>query len=155
MGRDAPSNAGMGGVGVSLRPRIGPSFACDVGLDFVGGHDFNGDERRESIFSVNPMVFINPRHRLQFYLVGGFLVSSARVTDSYGTPIRYHHIGMDGGGGFEFRVWRHFAVDADVIAFIRSRTDVSPYAEYVDPTTGRYTDTSAGAVLRLGLVHYW
>ncbi len=155
MGRDAPSNARMGGLGGSVRPRIGPYFAFDVGLDFLWGHDFNGDERSETVFSVNPMVFVNPRHRVQLYLLGGFLVSSARVKYGYGGETRYRHIGVDGGAGLEFRFWRRFAIDADVLAFVRSRTDISPYPEYVDPATGRYTDTSAGAVLRLGLVHYW
>jgi len=39
--------AAMGGFGFSLRYRPVPHFAFDVGLDFLGGVDYLGNERGE------------------------------------------------------------------------------------------------------------
>ncbi|MET0591745.1 MAG: hypothetical protein ABW133_03540 [Polyangiaceae bacterium] len=68
----------------------------------------------------------------------------------------YRYVGANAGGGVEFRFWQHFALSGDVVAFLRDRTDVhdSP-PEYIDKTTGRYTDSSAGALIRLGGTYYW
>jgi len=49
------------------------------------------------------------------------------------------------------------AVDADVMAFVREphRTRIDVPSEFVEPGTGRYTNTSRGALFRLGLAYYW
>ena len=47
------------------------------------------------------------------------------------------------------------ALDMDVVGFLRKRTDDGKTPEFVDPATGRTTNTSAGAVFRGGLTFYW
>jgi hypothetical protein len=155
MGRKASPDAGMGGLGFSLRPRPSPYFAVDFGIDFLGGRDFNGDRRRESALVVNPIVFLNPRDKVQVYLLAGLGIGRARVESSLGLR-DYRYVGANAGAGVEFRLWQHFALSGDVVAFIRDRTDVyDGPPEYVDRTTGRYTDSSAGALFRLGGTYYW
>jgi hypothetical protein len=41
--------------------------------------------------------------------------------------------------------------------FVRDHTDdeVARYPEFYEPSTGRYTNTSKGAVIRLGIAYYW
>jgi hypothetical protein len=156
MGSDASSGAGMGGVGFSLRPRPSPYFAVDFGLDFLGGKDFNGDRRTEAAFTVNPTLFLNPRNKVQIYLFAGLGIGGARVEGANGVERDYRYVGADAGAGLEFRFWQRFAFSGDFLAFIRDRTDIgSSGPEYLDPATGRYTDSSAGALFRLGGTFYW
>jgi hypothetical protein len=156
MGGDAASDAGMGGIGFSLRPRPSPYFAIDFGIDFLGGRDFNGDRRSESAFSVNPMLFLNPRNKVQIYLFAGLGTGRARVDHPSGIERRYRYFGADAGAGLEFRFWQRFAFNGDVLAFVRDRIDVGGGTpEYLDPSTRRFTDSSAGALLRLGGTYYW
>jgi len=157
MGKDAAPDAKMGGFGLSLRPRPSPSFAVDIGIDFVGGRDFNGEKRAEQALTINPMLFLNPRSKVSVYLFGGLGLSGARVEHAGGPVSHYRYIGVDGGAGLEFHFWRRVAIDADFLAFVRDRTDSQSarYPEYVDPATGRFTNTSQGIVLRAGVVYYW
>lgn len=155
MSKDASPDAGMGGIGVSLRPRPSPYFAVDFGLDFIGGRDFNGDRRNESAFTINPMLFINPRNKVQVYFLAGLGAGSARV--ERGSTLReYRYIGVDAGAGVEFRLWQRFAFSGDVVGFVRDRTDAHGGGpEYVEASTGRYTDSSTGALFRIGGTYYW
>lgn len=156
MGSGASNDAGMGGIGFSLRPRPSPHFAIDFGIDFLGGRDFNGDRRSESAFTVNPMVFLNPRSKVQIYLFAGLGIGGARVERTSGPEREFRYIGADAGAGLEFRLWRHFALSGDVLAFVRDRTDLRGNApEFIEASTGRYTDSSAGALFRLGGTYYW
>jgi outer membrane protein with beta-barrel domain len=157
MGSGAASNAGMGGFGLSLRPRPSQSFAVDIGADFFGGRDYNGERRGEQSLTIDPMIFVNPRSRVTFYLFAGFGLSSARVEHANGSLSRYSYIGVNAGPGFEFHFWRRIAIDADVMFFLRDHTDndAARYPEFVDPATGRYTNTSKGAIIRVGLAYYW
>jgi len=156
VGSDASPDAGMGGIGFSLRPRPSPYFAIDFGLDFLGGKDFNGDRRSESAFTVNPTLFLNPRNKVQVYFLAGLGVGSARVLGSNGSERNYRYVGADVGAGLEFRFWPHFAFSGDFLAFVRDRADVRSSApEYFDPATKRYTNSSAGALFRLGGTYYW
>lgn len=148
----------MSGGGLSIRPRPTPYFALDVGVDFIGGTDWNANARNETSFTVNPIVFLNPRNRLQVYLLTGFGFSSARVHSTDNTyRDQYTYFGMNAGVGLEFRLSRHFALGGDIIGFIRGRTDRGAYnhPEFVDPETGRTTNASGGGLLRLGLTYYW
>ncbi|HEU4538968.1 MAG TPA: hypothetical protein VFS00_32835, partial [Polyangiaceae bacterium] len=80
MGRsDKANDSGMGGIGFALRARPTGYFALDFGLDVVGGRDFYGRRRTEVPLSVNALIFVNPRDRAQFYMLGGLNWSSARV----------------------------------------------------------------------------
>jgi hypothetical protein len=155
MSQDASPQAGMGGIGFSLRPRPSPNFAVDFGLDFIGGRDFNGDRRSESAFTVNPMLFINPRDKVQVYFLAGLGAGSARV-ESGNVRREYRYVGVDAGAGVEFRFWQRLAFSADVVGFVRDRTAADGGGpEYVEPSTGRFTDSSAGALVRLGGIYYW
>lgn len=156
-GSGAASNAGMGGFGMSLRPRPSPWFAVDIGVDFFGGRDFNGEKRGEQALLVTPMIFVNPRSKAVFYLFMGLGLASARVDHADGTRSRYGYLGAYAGAGIEVPVWRRTAINADVMAFVRDHTDseVDLRPEFVEPGTGRYTNTSRGALFRLGLAHYW
>ena len=155
MGRDASPDAGMGGIGFSLRPRPSPYFAIDFGLDFLVGNDFNGNRRSESAFTVNPTLFLNPRNKVQVYFFAGLGFASARVLGSNGFERDYSYIGADAGAGLEFRFWQHFAFSGDFLGFVRDRADMRGGVEYFDPATRRYTNSSAGALFRLGGTYYW
>jgi len=157
MGEDAATGAGMGGFGLSLRPRPTPHFAIDCGVDFLGGTDYRGYRRDEAAFLVNPMVFINPRNKVQVYLLGGVGFSWAQLDNPGGTAIRYSYVGIDSGAGIEWRFSRHMAFGGDFVWFIRGRTDpeASRQPEFVDRRTGRTTNASAGALVRIGLTFYW
>ena len=61
-GHQAADDAGMGGLGVSLRYRPIPHFAFDAGLDFIGGTDFQGDTRRETALLLSGIYFVNPKN---------------------------------------------------------------------------------------------
>jgi opacity protein-like surface antigen len=168
---DRHDDAEMGGLGVSLRYRPIPHFAFDVGLDFVGGTDWAGHERRESALLLSGMVFFNPRSKVQVYTLGGIGVSGARVTfdeetvdNGDGTERisgereeEYSYFGAHLGAGLEFRVSRKVALNLDVIGFIRGRTDelAEREPEFVDQDTGRVTNTSGGGLGRAGVTIYW
>jgi opacity protein-like surface antigen len=166
-GRGAAEEAGMGGVGLSLRYRPVPAFAIDAGVDVLAGKDYNGFERTEVPLSLNGIIFFNPRSRVQFYMMGGVHVSHAEVevanggkqADEYNfTPnTEYDYFGGQGGIGLEFRLSRRIALNIDAIGFIRDRTDDNKHAspEFTDPETGRTTNTSGGGLFRGGLTVYW
>jgi hypothetical protein len=147
----------MEGIGFSLRPRPLPHFAVDLGIDLFGGTDYQGRSRSETAFSINPMFFVNPRSRVQLYLLGGIGFSSAYVRYADRSTAHFSYVALDGGVGAEFRLTSHVAIDADVVGFVRGRTDseASLYPEFVEPGTGRTTNASGGALLRLGLAYYW
>ncbi len=168
-GRD--EDADMGGLGVSLRYRPIPHFAFDVGLDFLGGTDWEGRERHETALTLSGMLFFNPRSTVQVYTLGGIGVSGARVTideqtfenDDGSTSTlgeyedEWSYFGAHIGAGLEFRLSRKVALNLDVIGFIRGRTDeqAERQPEFVDPDTGRVTNTSGGGLGRAGITIYW
>ncbi|HMJ15525.1 MAG TPA: outer membrane beta-barrel protein [Polyangiaceae bacterium] len=168
---DRDEDAGMGGLGVSLRYRPIPHFAFDAGLDFIGGTDWAGRERRETALLLSGIVFFNPRSKVQVYALGGIGFSGARVTfdqqtvenaDGSSSTIdeyerEYSYFGAHLGGGLEFRVSRKVALNLDVIGFIRDRTDdlADSEPEFVDEDTGRVTNTSGGGLGRFGVTIYW
>jgi hypothetical protein len=166
MGDGAHVDAAIGGAGLSLRYRPVPVFGFDLGVDVIGGKDWNGFTRIETPISLNAMIFVNPRSRVQFYLMGGAHLSQAQVrSDSrhelleplgdgkYGAD--YSYFGGQGGAGLEFRLGRRVGLSFDVLAFIRKRTDDGPKPEFVDPATGKSTNTSAGMLMRGGLNFWW
>jgi len=157
----ASHDSGMGGLGFGLRYKPVPGFGLEADLDFLGGRDYNGFRRDETAFTINAMVFLNPRSRAQFYLLGGFGWAGAHVVDDsagYAThAFDYSYFGGQGGLGMEFRIGKHFALNLDALAFIRERIDAgadqSP--EFTDPTTGQTSNTSAGALFRGGMTFYF
>jgi hypothetical protein len=164
--RGAAFSAGMGGVGMSLRYRPVPAFALDFGVDVLAGNDYNGFERTEVPVSMNGMLYLNPRSRVQVYLQGGMHISRAEVRSDMPSPLlnavdgsqygaTYTYFGGQGGGGFEFRLSRRIGLNLDAMGFIRKRIGEINQPEFYDPATGRTTNTSGGAVIRGGLTLWW
>ncbi|MGK4008129.1 hypothetical protein WMF31_36265 [Sorangium sp. So ce1036] len=167
MGREhgGAEDAGMGGVGISLRYRPVPAFALDLGADFLAGTDYNGHDRTEVPLSLSGILFVNPRSRTQFYFTGGLHLAHADVEQSWSGAAagaeefvpntEYDYFGAHGGIGLEFRLSRRLALNIDAIGFVRGRTDDGVIPEFRDPETGRTTDTSGGGLFRGGLSVYW
>lgn len=161
----AQDTGGMGGVGMALRFRPVPAFAFEGGVDLLAGSDYNGFARTELPITINGIIFVNPRSRVQLYLLGGMMFSHAEVQSNTSSPLltigrngyqaSYDYFGGQGGMGLEFRLSKHVALDVDVLGFMRSRTDSGQTPEFVDPLTGRWTNTSAGAIGRGGLTFWW
>ena len=145
LGHGLNGNAGMGGAGFGLRYKPSPYFGLEADLDFVGGTDYNGYDRNETAFTMNGLVFLNPRSRAQVYLLGGFGWSAAHLggggqCDNTGYCIdSYSYFGGQAGVGLEFRLSRHFALNADLLGFIRGRTD-SDAAAHPEFVNSRWPD---------------
>ena len=154
-------DAGMGGIGASYRYRPVRSLALDVGIDFFAGQDFQGFQRTERALSLNGLVFFNPRDKVQVYALFGLGFSSADVEREGPTgeiiEDDYGYFGFQTGLGLEFAVWRSASLNLDLIGFIRGRTDAeaAENPEFVDPETGRATNTSGGGLLRGGVTFYF
>ncbi|MFT3774722.1 MAG: hypothetical protein QM820_55935 [Minicystis sp.] len=164
--RGGASTAGMGGVGLSLRYRPVPAFAFDLGVDVLAGNDYNGFQRVEVPISLNGLLYLNPRSRVQVYLMGGAHISRAQVRSEFAAPqlslmdgreygANYTYFGGQGGGGLEFRLSRRVALNLDALGFVRKRIDDGRTPEFIEPETGRTTNTSAGALVRGGLTFWW
>jgi hypothetical protein len=165
---NSQGSAGLGGVGLSLRYRPVPAFAFDLGVDVLAGNDYNGFSRTEVPISLNGIIYLNPRSRVQVYLQGGGMISRAQVrSDSPAQQLQqvgdgtygatYTYAGGQGGGGFEFRLSRRVALDLDALGFVRTRIgDVDPrYPEFIDHDTNKTSNTSGGALIRGGLTFWW
>src|SRR6185295_9087720 len=83
----AAKDSGMGGIGASLRYRPIPHFAFDLGIDLLGGTDFNGFQRTETPLTLSGMIFLNPRSPVQLYLLGGMNFSQAKVKSDFASPL--------------------------------------------------------------------
>lgn len=147
---------GIGGLGLGVRFRPSPWFAIEGDIDFLGGKDYNDHKRNETAFSVNALLFVNPRDKVQVYFLGGLGGSVAHVETPYDSR-DWGYFGAQGGGGLEFRFWRHFAMHADVRGFIRGRTDSEARytPEFIDPQTGKSTNTSGGVLVTGGMTFYF
>jgi hypothetical protein len=156
LGRGAQNDTSMGGFGAGLRFKPTRYFGIEGDIDFVGGRDYNGDNRNETAVAFNGLVFINPRSRVQVYLVGGFGWSSAHVTSDQGLDASYGYFGAQAGAGLEFRLTHVLAFNADFRGFIRGRTDGGAAAqpEFTD-AYGRSTNTSGGGLFTGGMTLYF
>jgi hypothetical protein len=171
IGKGSQGNAGLGGVGAGLRFKPVRAFGIEADLDFAGGdHDYTGQKRSETAFTLNGLLFLNPRSRAQVYLLGGFGWSGAHVTcDTCTTPIddHYGYFGAQFGAGLELRLMRVLAFNLDVRGFVRGRTDElaqrqpefdSPAGCSTNPAAYgvcRTTNTSGGALLTGGMTLYF
>jgi len=165
--RDDVEDAGMAGLGLSLRYRPIPHFALGFGADFLGGTDGNGYERQEIPLSLSAMVYFNPRSLAQVYLLAGANWSFARVfSDEYqpnlaeegGFADEYNYFGGHAGLGMEFRVSRLIGLNIDGLAFVRSRTDSDEegrFPEFYDPENGEASNTSVAGMVRGGVTFWW
>jgi opacity protein-like surface antigen len=160
-GEDRHEDAGMGGAGISFRYRPVPHFALDIGLDSLGGTDWQGNRRHEGVFSVSGIVFFNPKNPVQFYMLGGLSGSGAQVEveDEFGgvEEREYSYFGAQLGAGLEFRVSHLVSLNFDLVGFVRGRTDEAArdLPEFTDPETGRTTNASGGGLVRGGITFYW
>ena len=161
---DRHPDSGMGGLGFSFRYRPVPHFAFDAGLDFLGGTDYQGNQRSETALLLSGIVFFNPKDKVQVYTIGGIGFSGAdvqRVRTLGNTEVEeneeYRYFGGHLGMGLEFRVGKKTALNLDVLGFVRGRTDEKARnePEFVDPDTGRTTNTSGGGLFRGGITFYW
>ncbi len=162
-------DASMGGLGFSFRYRPIPHFALDAGLDFIGGVDYQGNDRGETALLLNAMAYFNPKDKAQIYVLGGLGFSGATVNKKTELTLsdnsvalveeqkEYRYFGGQVGVGLEFRVAKKTALNLDVIGFVRGRTDDQARfePEFTDPETGRTTNTSGGGLFRGGITFYW
>jgi len=162
---DADPDAGMGGVGVGLRYRPLPHFALEGSLEFGLGTDYNGYDRREGALLASVVGFLNPESTVTVYALTGLGLGVADVTIDGGSgdlPVAsydesYRYFGMHLGGGVEVRVSRRTSVRAELLGFVRARTDDDreQRPEFVDPVTHRATNTSGGGIVRVGALFYF
>jgi opacity protein-like surface antigen len=155
------SGGSMWGGGIGLRYRPVPLFALETDLDFVGGRDYNDYQRTETATTINGLFFLNPRSRAQVYLLAGFGWSWAHVVNDvggigpgFGQTFDYDYFGGQGGVGLEFRVSKHFALNFDARAFIRTRIDDNTSTPEFN-SNGQTTNTSAGALFTGGMTFYF
>lgn len=154
------NSAAAGGVGAAIRFRPTPRFALDLGLDVIGGTDANGFKRSEVPFTIAGLLYLNPRSKVQVYLLGGIGFSTARVetvtTQGYTVDDRYSYFGGLFGGGLELRIAPKVALNFDVRGFVRGRTDdAAKYNPEFRAKDGRTTNTSGGALFNGGLTLYF
>ena len=84
---------------------------------------------------------------------------SRRTTSTAPRPFddTYHYFGGTFGLGLEYRVTRTIAFNVDVRGFVRGRTDNDAKAnpEFLDPATGKTTNTSGGVLVTGGMTFYF
>jgi hypothetical protein len=166
MGNDAnmSPDADMNGLGGALRFRPIPYIAIEGAVELLWGTDYNGFQRFEQALMVSGLFYANPRSAVQLYGIAGFGGGTAFLDSGIaadGQPVlrdeTYSYAGGHVGIGVEGRVTRHFALGADLIGFLRWRTDrhAADNPEFIDPVTHQTTNTSGGGLLRLGATFYW
>jgi opacity protein-like surface antigen len=155
IGRGSNGDASMGGAGLGLRFKPTPRFGIEADVDFLGGHDYQGDNRNETAFTINGLLFLNPRSRAQIYLLAGFGWSGAHVSSS-SFDDHYGYFGGQVGAGLEVRLSRSFALNLDLRGFIRDRTDqlAQSQPEFTS-SDGRTTNTSGGGLVTGGMTVYF
>jgi hypothetical protein len=164
-GRDSNRQVSMGGLGVGLRYRLLPEFAVSGEVELGFGTDYNGYDRQEAALLVHAIGTVNPRSVVRVFFLGGFGLSSARVTvgDESSSPLwpsrdeHYGYFGLDLGAGVEVGLSPRTAIHGELIGFVRDRTDagLNSAPEFVDSDSGRTTNSSGGGLLRFGAVFYW
>jgi hypothetical protein len=160
MGEGRDGNAGMAMAGLGLRFRPLPQAAIQGDLDFAAGRDYNGYRRNETAFTINGLIFLNPKNTTQVYLLGGFGWSGARAVDDRAgydkTEYKYGYFGVQTGIGLEFRLSRAVALNVDVRGMIRGRVDDNRrlHPEFVSGD-GKSTNTSGAGLITGGLTFYW
>ncbi len=161
-GPGAADDAILGGIGIAFRFRPLPLFAVDLGLELLGGSDYNGNDRAEQAFVGNTLLFFNPGDRVQGFVLAGFNIGGAQARIAYlgGQPVPLHdasyaYVGVQAGLGLEWRITRAVALTGDFQMFARGRIDSGPEAEYVEPGTHLTTNASGGGLFRAGVTFYF
>lgn len=160
-GKSRGNSVSMAGLGASVRYRWIAHFAMEAGVDFLRGHDWHDNRRRELVFSVNALVYFNPESTFQVYMPLGLHASGARVEleemPGEWETRKYSYLGLQAGVGGEIRLSPRVALPIELIGFARGRTDKAARdePEFVDEETKLVTNSSAGALFRVGATIYW
>jgi opacity protein-like surface antigen len=155
IGHGTAGDASMGGGGLGLRFKPNHYFGIETDVDFVGGRDYQGDNRSETAFTINGLLFLNPKSRAQLYLLAGFGWSAAHVT-SGSMDEHYGYFGGQIGAGLELRLSRNFALNLDLRGFLRDRIDqlAQSQPEFTN-ASGQTTNTSGGGLFTGGMTVYF
>lgn len=156
------SDSGMGLAGIGFRFRPARALAIEADLDAAGGRDYYRNARSEGSFSLNGIVFLNPRSATQVYLIGGAVWSGADVSvgNGYGfySPrytTHYSYFGGQAGVGLEFRLSKLVALNTDVRGLLRARTDASSSNDFEFRQGNKGTNTSGAGIFNVGLTFYF
>ena len=152
-------NVRMGGFAAGIRFRPSRMFGVELNIGAYGGQDYNGHNRVEVPVAFDFMFHLPRATRFQMFLLIGPQVSWAATEGSDGpfgyTSRNFAYFGGHVGIGGELRISDHFAISADIRAFIRSRIDDDGAPEFVNFATGETTNTSAGGILNVGAHLYF
>jgi len=158
-------DVGNFGGGVVARYIASPRFGVELTVDAYGGTGYTGDvEAVEFPVTLNALWFVNPRNRVQLYLVGGLGMSFASVTGSNGSEDSPVYGGGELGLGVEFLIGQHVGLTVDARGFLRGRmnertTDPSDpvndgSCRIGDDGAWECTPVTAGAIFNLGFNFY-
>ncbi len=163
--RNYYGGSGLVGLGVGARFRPSAYAAVQVNLDGYGGRDYYGRSRGEGAFGFDGLLFLNPRNRSQLYIVGGFGWASAAVDSNCGryAPLgngcqaggNFSYFGGQLGFGTEYRFSKHWAINADLRGFVRTRIDAGKDVVPEFVAGNRATNTSGGGLLSVGAIAYF
>jgi Outer membrane protein beta-barrel domain len=161
---------GGGGAGLGLRYHATPHFGLELGVDFLGGRDWESRKTTTVAGNMGGLIYFNPRSRAQVYLSGGLLVDhtsvggqgDASVSGAKGSEndfstidgTAFTHVGGYAGMGLELFVTRRLTFHLDVRGVVRQNVSGGA-AEFTDPSTGNTTNTSGGLVSQAGLIFYF
>jgi hypothetical protein len=147
----------MGGIGGAARIRPNPHVAIDIGLGAYYGQDYQLSERWEVPVTADLLIFFNPQHRFQMYMLvgGGVSWASQGYTEGrrdFVSTRDLFHVGGEIGLGAEIRISRFFAINGDVRGFLRENV-AEGAPEFREGT--RTTNTSMGLYGNLGMTFYF
>lgn len=145
----AHESAGMFAAGVGLSYALQRSIAIEGALDAASGTDYVGADRQELWASGSIVLSPRARGAVPYTMIGpSFAVASSELR---GNDRNFAYLGAHLGIGIAFEVAENSRLQLEWLGFVRGRIDSGDSPEYVDYRTGRATNTSGGAVLRLGI----
>jgi hypothetical protein len=146
----------MGGIGGAARIRPNPHVAIDLGLGAYYGVDYESSERWEVPLTADLLVFFNPQHVFQFYmLVGGgvdWAAQGVSMDRRFRRSAELFYLGGELGLGAEIRLSRFFAINGDIRGFLRENV-AGGNPEFSEG--GRTTNTSMGLYGNIGMTFYF
>lgn len=156
IGRASSEQGSAAGLGASFRYRPSRIITLELGLDVFSGRDSFGERRLERSLSASTLISPRSRRSVRPYLLTGLFLANATVGTS-GAQKEYGYLGAQLGLGLEYALSHSVALSGDLIGFVRGRTDVkrADDNEFVDPHTGRATNTSGGGLLRAAAAYYF
>ena len=144
----AHEDAGMVTAGGAVSYAWLREIELDGGMDLAAGTDSVGAARRELWCSGS--LVLSPRARGAVPDVGFGPSLSFASSELRDQARGFAYLGAHLAIGASFDVSERSRVHLEWIGFLRGRVDDDGQPEYVDYRTGRATNTSGGAVVRLG-----